>query len=80
METFDRVSDYIIAWGTLKGKQGRSTGWIHSCGGTPVLWLKRYWLARQGLRAGDVTEDGILCGVYVLQTLGDVGGSGPPDF
>jgi len=38
------------------------------------------WLARQGLRAGGVIEDGVLCGVHVLQTLGDVGGSGPPDF
>ena len=39
-----------------------------------------FWLARQGLRAGGVTEDGVLCGVYVLQTLGDPAGSGLPDF
>ena len=26
MGTLDRVSDYIMTWGTLKGKQDRSTG------------------------------------------------------
>jgi len=33
-----------------------------------------FWLMRQGLRVCGVTENGVLCGVHVVQTLGDLGG------
>jgi hypothetical protein len=37
-----------------------------------------FWLARQGLRAGGVTKNGLLCEVHILQVKGDLGGL--PDF
>ena len=37
-----------------------------------------FWLMEQGLRACGVAENGVLCGVYVLQYRGDPGGL--PDF
>jgi hypothetical protein len=37
-----------------------------------------FWLMRQGLRACGVTNNGVLCGVYILQVMGDLGGL--PDF
>ena len=33
-----------------------------------------FWLMRQRLRVCGVAENGVLCGVTILQTLGDPGG------